>query len=517
MYSDEIIDGVGGMSKFQILVIFLFTGPKLIMSWGMLMMSFAGVTPQLWWCVNEMTSDAGNYTGLKQCSAGDNGSSCSYVYSKEKNTVVNEWGFVCDRAGIRLFITSVQMGGVLLGALLSGQSADIIGRKKTFYISLLLHGGFNLVAAFSVSWQMFIVLRFLIGAMVGSNLVVNYPYTMEFIGKGWRQVTSACSPWQVGSALFAMSCWLRPDWSDQHIILAALHVPFLACWFVAPESLRWLAVHGKLEEAEKVVDQMARYNKREKPANTAILLKKLSEEEKKGKESYHKYNYIDIYRHWNICWKSLVIQVIWMCMSFSFYGISFGVGNLMGNLYLNMFLISVISLPGQVMVFFLSSRIGRRWTTFSSFTVATVGAFGVVIISKVVSTDSIRGPATTTMTLICRLGVATAWNSFQITTSETYPTVIRNLGYGAANTAARIGSIVSPYAFAMGGEDLLPPFVIVGSAMAVCTLLTILLPETKNIPLADTTVQTLGKDFELGRAVEEVSQEKTAKVSTLEI
>ncbi|XP_046581229.1 solute carrier family 22 member 4-like [Haliotis rubra] len=292
MYSDEIIDGVGGMSKFQFLILFLFMGPRLVTSWGMLMMSFAGVTPQLWWCVNEMTSGASNYTGLKQCSVGDNGTSCSFVYSTEKNTVVNEWDFVCDRAGIRLFITSVQMGGVLVGALLSGQSADVIGRKKTFYIALLLHGGFNLVAAFSVSWQMFIVLRFLIGAMVGSNLVVSYPYAMEFIGRSWRQVTSACPTWQIGSALFAMSCWLRPD-----------------C--VAPESLRWLAVHGKLEDAEKVVDQMARYNNREKPANTAILLKKLSEVEKKGQESDHKYNYLDIYRHWNICWKSLVIQVIW--------------------------------------------------------------------------------------------------------------------------------------------------------------------------------------------------------------
>ncbi|XP_067660441.1 organic cation/carnitine transporter 2-like [Haliotis asinina] len=517
MYSDEIIDGVGGMSKFQILVLFLFMGPRLITSWGMLMMSFAGVTPQLWWCVNEMTSDAGNYTGLKQCSAGDNNTSCSYVYSKEKNTVVSEWDFVCDRAGIRPFITSVQMGGVLLGALLSGQSADVIGRKKTFYISLLLHGGFNLVAAFSVSWQMFIVLRFLIGAMVGSNLVVSYPYSMEFIGKSWRQMTSVVPFWQVGSALFALSCWLRPDWSDLHIILAALHVPFLACWFVAPESLRWLAVHGKLEEAEKVVDQMARYNKREKPANTAILLKKLSEEEKKGKESYHKYNYLDIYRHWNICWKSLVIQVIWMCMSFSFYGITFGVGSLMGNLYLNMFLVSVIAVPGTVMVFFLTSRIGRRWTTFSFFTVATIGAFGVVIVSRVVSSDDIRGPATTTMALMCRLGVATAWNSFQTTTSETYPTVTRNLGYGAANTAARVGSIVSPYAFAMGGEDLLPPFVIVGSTMVVCTLLTLLLPETNNTVLADTTEGTSGSRYTLHRDVGSVSGGKKANDSSVEI
>ncbi|XP_048244250.1 solute carrier family 22 member 16-like isoform X2 [Haliotis rufescens] len=383
MYSDEIIDGVGGMSKFQALVIFVFNGPKLITSWGMLMMSFAGVTPQLWWCVNVINNDASNNTGLKQCSVGDNSTTCAFVYSTEKSTVVNEWDFVCDRAGIRLLITSVQMGGVLIGALFSGQSADVIGRKKTLFIALLLHGGLNLVAAFSVSWQMFIVLRFLIGAMVGSHLVVSFPYTMEFIGKGWRQITSAITFWQFGSALFAMSCWLRPDWSDQHIILAALHIPFLACWFVAPESLRWLAVHGKLEEAENVVDQMARYNKRKKPANTAILLKKLSEEEKKRRNSDHKYNYRDIYRHWDICWKSLVIQVIWMCMSFSYYGISFGVGNLAGNLYLNMFLVSIIALPGTTMVFFLSSRIGRRWTTFIFFSVATIGAFGVVIVSRV--------------------------------------------------------------------------------------------------------------------------------------
>ncbi|XP_046346338.2 solute carrier family 22 member 5-like isoform X2 [Haliotis rufescens] len=405
--------------------------------------------------------------------------------------------------GIKPLITAIQMAGVLIGALLSGQSADVIGRKKTLYISLFLHAGFNLVAAFSISWEMFIVIRFFIGLMVGAVLVVCFPYTMEFIGTRWRPVSISLPFWAGGSALLALSCWLRPNWSNLHIILAALHIPFFFGYMFVPESLRWLAVHGKLEEAEKVVDQMARYNNREKPANTAILLKKLYEEENSARDSNRKYNYLDIYRGWSICRVSVVHQLVWMTMSFTYYGISFGVGRLTGNLYLNMFLVSIVSVPSNVLAFFMNNRIGRRWTGFSFFVLATSGAFGVAIVSRCVASESIRGAAIVTLALICRLGVASAWSCFLVFTSESYPTVIRNLGYGAANTAARVGGIVSPYVFAVGGDDLLLPFVIVGSLMFACAILSLLTPETKGIPLADTTVKTSGKTKVMETAVDE--------------
>lgn len=69
--------------------------------------------------------------------------------------------------------------------------------------------------------------RFCIGLMVGSFLVVSFTYTMEFIGTRWRPIIAAIPFWPVGSALLSLTCWLRPNWSDLHIILAAIQVPFL--------------------------------------------------------------------------------------------------------------------------------------------------------------------------------------------------------------------------------------------------------------------------------------------------
>ncbi|XP_046380847.2 organic cation transporter protein-like [Haliotis rufescens] len=489
MHTDDIIEAVGGMSRFQILMVVFIFGPKMLMAWGMLMMSFAGTTPD-WWCVPATAAsvdetDYMNNVTLKLCPTSDN-ITCQVVFSQDKNTVASEWDLICDQNILKSIITSVQMAGVFFGALFGGQSADVLGRKWTYFISLVLQSGFNLVAAFSVNWQMFTALRFLIGMTIGSLLVVSYPYFMEFIGRKWRPIASAMPVWVTGVCVFALSSWLRPDWSDQHIIAAALHLPFFAGWFFVPESLRWLAVKGRTDEAEKVVDQMSRYNKRQKPTNTLQLLKQVAEEEQKLRASGSRYTYLDIYRGWSICWKSLIIQFIWMCMSLVYYGISFGAGKLAGNLYLNIFLLAVVEVPATVMTFFMNNKFGRRWTAFIFFAAATVGSFGVCIVARTVAKDD-QGIIINVLAMVAKLGVGAAWCVLQLLSSETYPTVTRNLGYGAANTAARIGGILAPYIFATGGDgDVVVPFVIVGSTMAACGVLSLILKETGGKPLADT-------------------------------
>ncbi|XP_071085788.1 organic cation transporter protein-like [Haliotis cracherodii] len=488
MHTDDIIEAVGGMSRFQILTIVFIFGPKILMAWGMLMMSFAGTTPD-WWCVPATAPSVDetyymNNVTQKLCPTSDN-ITCQVVYSQDKNTVVSEWDLICDQNILKNIITSVQMAGVFFGALIGGQSADVLGRKWTYFISLVLQGGFNLVAAFSVNWQMFTALRFLIGMMIGSLLVVSYPYFMEFVGRKWRPIASALPVWVTGVCAFALSSWLRPDWSHQHIILAALHLPFFAGWFFVPESLRWLAVKGRTDEAEKVVDQMSRYNKREKPPNTLQLLKQVAEEEKSLRSSGSKYTYLDIYRGWSICWKSLIIQFVWACLSLVYYGISFGAGRLAGNLYLNIFLLGVVEVPTTVLTFFTNNKFGRKWTAVGFFAVATSAAFGVAIIAKTVSKDE-QGVIINVLALVTKLGVGGAWAAYALWSNETYPTVIRNLGYGAANTAARVGGMIAPYVFAGGDSNLVEPFVIVGSTMAVCGLLSVVMKDTKDQPLADT-------------------------------
>ena len=70
-----------------------------------------------------------------------------------------QWDLVCDKSWIPNVATSVQMAGVLVGAVASGQLGDLVGRKWTHYVTLVLNVILNVVEGFSTSWQMFAVLR----------------------------------------------------------------------------------------------------------------------------------------------------------------------------------------------------------------------------------------------------------------------------------------------------------------------------------------------------------------------
>ncbi|KAK3737335.1 hypothetical protein RRG08_067400 [Elysia crispata] len=86
-----------------------------------------------------------------------------YTFDGSANSVVTEWKLVCDRKWIKPTTTSVQMAGVLVGAILAGHLGDMYGRKNTNFSFFLIHMVLNIIAGFSSSWQMFLVLRFFIG------------------------------------------------------------------------------------------------------------------------------------------------------------------------------------------------------------------------------------------------------------------------------------------------------------------------------------------------------------------
>ena len=92
--------------------------------------------------------------------------------------LTSQWNLLCDMRWMKASITSIQFGGVLTGSIIGGQSGDYFGRKNTLYGSYLLHTVLNVISAYSVSWQMFTVMRFLIGVMIG-KLALSCP-------RGWK-------------------------------------------------------------------------------------------------------------------------------------------------------------------------------------------------------------------------------------------------------------------------------------------------------------------------------------------
>ena len=70
---------------------------------------------------------------------------------------------MCDDKWKAAMITTIQMLGVLVGCFVSGHLGDHLGRKPTFFLSLMILVVFNVVAICMPNWEMYAVIRFVIG------------------------------------------------------------------------------------------------------------------------------------------------------------------------------------------------------------------------------------------------------------------------------------------------------------------------------------------------------------------
>lgn len=83
---------------------------------------------------------------------------------------VLQWNLTCDQAMIPAIVMTIQMVGMLLGAVVLGQLADIVGRRIPYfcaYFGILLMG---LATAASISWPMYACCRFASGFFIGGTL-----------------------------------------------------------------------------------------------------------------------------------------------------------------------------------------------------------------------------------------------------------------------------------------------------------------------------------------------------------
>ena len=121
-------------------------------------------------------------------------------------------------------ITTVQMCGMLVGSVFWGHVCDAIGRKYTLFLGLGLDSISNLVSIFSVNWEMFAALRFMIGfsvAAINASTVI-----FEFIHNKWRFWLGVVPVYSVWAGLMALFCWQVNDW--RYICAVASGVSALA-------------------------------------------------------------------------------------------------------------------------------------------------------------------------------------------------------------------------------------------------------------------------------------------------
>jgi MFS family permease len=162
---------------------------------------------------------------------------------------------------------SIYLLGGISGALFFGWLTDRWGRKRLFNITLGLY--LVATAATALSWDFwsFAFFRFLTGAGIGGEGTAINSAIQELIParfRGWTDLTINGSFW-VGAALGAAGTivlldptLLPPDWGWRAAfgIGAVLGLSILFLRRYVPESPRWLVIHGRKEEAGRIIEEI---------------------------------------------------------------------------------------------------------------------------------------------------------------------------------------------------------------------------------------------------------------------
>ncbi|KAL4240982.1 hypothetical protein ACF0H5_001764 [Mactra antiquata] len=225
---EDIIRDVGGCGRFQWITAIIVHASTCIASWSMLAMTFNGQQPDFMCSKTDIGNSSVNQSVFDNvCHVNQTDNCDDYIFNDDANTVVNEWNLVCESKWIVSMITTIQMAGDLVGCFFSGHLGDMIGRKTTFFLSLIILILFNIIAYFSINWQMYAAVRFVIGMGIGFLLTVYNIVMTEFTPTKWRHIIIAVPAWAVEGGMFALACWGLRDWRNIHLATAAIGLPFL--------------------------------------------------------------------------------------------------------------------------------------------------------------------------------------------------------------------------------------------------------------------------------------------------
>ena len=98
--------------------------------------------------------------------------------------------------------------GMLAGALFWGLSADIIGRRTAFNLSLFICSTFAIVAGSSPNWEVLGLFVALSAFGGGGNLIMDTAVFLEYVpsSKQWLLTLLACW-WGVGQLIAGLFAW----------------------------------------------------------------------------------------------------------------------------------------------------------------------------------------------------------------------------------------------------------------------------------------------------------------------
>lgn len=402
-------------------------------------------------------------------------------------------GYVLSVIGIAMVQISPQLGlnstqegligasaliGIFLGAFLGGWLTDRFGRQILYTVDLIAIIVFS-IAQFWVDgfWWLF-VLRVLIGMAVGADYPIATSLLTEFTPKRYRGpfVGGLIVMWFVGAAAAYVVGDVLVRVSDQgwRWMLASAAVPALLivlARFGTPESPRWLASKGRIDEADVIV-------KRIFGPHASVEIE--SGQHTPGAGSLGKSGYLGRIVFITAFWTASIVPL------FEVY--AFG-PKILGGLGLDGHManmgsafITILFLVGCVIAMAVINKLGRRTLLIQSFAWS-----GLTLLVLGLFPDS---PSWVILGLFAAYAVFIGGTQVLqwVYPNELFPTEIRGSAVGLASSLSRVGAALGTYIVPIAlarwgiGPTMLGAAAITLAGLAVSVVWA---PETRGKSLAD--------------------------------
>ncbi|KAM8846748.1 solute carrier family 22 member 16 [Synchiropus picturatus] len=414
-----------------------------------------------------------------------------YDHSEVQQSIVTDWDLVCEKEWLAKLCQPTFMFGVLIGALVFGDIADRVGRVRILMFTSLCQFVVGVCVALSGNYYVFMVLRFLLAMVSSGYLVVVFVYVTEFTGIRVRTWTSmhVHAAFAVGVMVVALMGYLVRVWWIYQIILSLCTSPFLLFCWKFPETPFYLIAKGRFQDAQALLDTIARVNGLECRLRAEDLLETAEQngvpllEQETGQQNENvekKQSILDLFRTWRMAWRTLTVWSIWFIGSLGYYVFSLGSVNLGGNQYVNLFLAGAVELPSYLVGCYAMDRIGRKKTCAPALLLAGVACMLIIVVPGDIE------PLAIALSMTGKFAIAIAFGLIYLYSCELYPTVIRSLAVGSGSMMCRVGSVVAPFCVYLADVWTYLPQLIVGILAFIIGVLTLLLPETLGQPLTTT-------------------------------
>jgi putative MFS transporter len=360
--------------------------------------------------------------------------------------LIGMWKLAPAQIGL---LIAAGFAGQLVGAIFFGWLAERIGRINGAIWTIAIFSVMSVVCAFAWSFQSMLVFRFIQGLGLGGEVPIAAAYIGEIAKADKRgrffllyQVIFA-----VGLAAVAVAAtWIVPNlgWQWMFYVGAVPAVIALILRRMLPESPRWLASRGRLEEADRTMREI----EDEVTRGTEKTLAPLPSNIPPISRSRAKFGELFSGPYTR---RTLAIWVMWFCS----YLVTYGIAGWLPTVYRTVFKLPVqqalqytmvtpvIGVVAALACAFFIDKTGRKLWFSAAFLLGSLPLFALAF-----------GGASTPFNVMI-LSTA-SW--FFITTislglylysSEIYPTRVRALGTGTGTAWVRLASIIGPFVVGM--------------------------------------------------------------------